>query len=82
MKKGKVSLALEFVEHALMFPLGWTIEDIRIDEEFPDRAMVTIAGDDFPEVEDGIVKQVGLQYHKEKVRIEVKKFEGKTNTAR
>lgn len=75
MKKGKIRITKQFLHDSLQFPFNWDIKEVSsgADEFYIEMA---IEGNDFPEVENGIVKGCSVWIHKE---ITKKRFEVKTD---
>lgn len=79
MKKGRVKITHEYLKDVLNFPSDWEIEDIV--PSFSDgikikgESELLISGDAFPETNNrGDAEDVGLIFHKEAIRVEVKKI--------
>lgn len=70
MKKGCIKISINLIEQSLQLPINWHIESMEMEQG--ERIVKTvISGEDFPEVEDGIIQPCNIIVHKEQIQFEV-----------
>lgn len=77
MKKGRIKISTALITDALQFPPDWEIESMSFNSSSDQYISAVISGSDFPEttnIEGAEIKNCQIIFHKEAIRIEVKKI--------
>jgi hypothetical protein len=73
MRQGIVKITPMLISEALGFPVDWRIESISMNAT-EDYVTVIISGEDFPEKENGTIKECQLIVHVKQTSFEVKEI--------